>query len=155
MASCTSSGAFLDLDDETAALILRLELEDTEELMRTTRVSSPSSCALRADIGFALQAQKAELERSLSTIADRRMTSSIRDAVLADGPVIDATLRRERGEVVDRVSHWNLVVFRFLHKFLRGIVKVIVLSRLWYVGSLYQYNKPSENYLTSPSPRCM
>lgn len=98
MASCTSSSAFLDVDDENAAAIISVQLEVIANELSRLRIFR----AADFDTEASLLAQKAELERSAAVLKDCLMTESIRTAVIADGLVIEKLLSEDEAEVRDR-----------------------------------------------------
>jgi hypothetical protein len=89
-----------DFDEQTANLIIQLQIEDAERLSRFSKGKSREGQVSDAEI--ALQMYKQDLNTISSIISDRRMTQSIADAVQTDGPFLTETLLQEASDVRDR-----------------------------------------------------
>jgi hypothetical protein len=88
------------MDEQSAALIIQLQLEDIENLFSTFkgkhREDEPS------DAELALRQYKQELDVNASIISDRRMTQSIARAVQSDGIIMTESLYQEKVAARDR-----------------------------------------------------
>ncbi|OAP61787.1 hypothetical protein AYL99_03990 [Fonsecaea erecta] len=84
---------FDDLDLETANLILKLQLEEIEDL-RTNSKDKHRAGAL-SDAHEALSLFEENLKNIRSALSDRQMTQSIADAVQADAEAIADVIREE------------------------------------------------------------
>ena len=91
-----------DLDPETAALILSLQLEDSKELFEASQAKGKSREGTLSDMELALQATQQELEQGTTFIKDRQMVRSIANAVRADEELILVFAAREEAELADR-----------------------------------------------------
>lgn len=85
------------MDDITAALIAKLQLDDIEEL--TDRNKSKQGSL--ADADHALIAYKEELQSLEAFVSDRRMVRSISEAVQIDGEFVTAARVEEQNAVRD------------------------------------------------------
>ena len=97
---------FADIDDETAKLIIQLQLDDIDYSSskgkgRTDNVS---------DISVAFRIQKEELENIALFLSDKRMTRSIALAVQTDGAVLTEAVSRD--DVLVRDHSMALQLYR-------------------------------------------
>ena len=88
------------LDEPTAALFLRLHLEDIESIQASSKDKTREG-EIR-DEGLALQLYEKDLETSARTISDRNMARSIAQAIQTDGYVLEKTLEEEEHVRTDR-----------------------------------------------------
>lgn len=86
------------MDDLTAILVAKLQLEDIDEL--TDRSKNKQGCLTDAD--HALIAYKEELQELETFISDRRLGRSISEAVQSDGEYITAARVEEQNALRDR-----------------------------------------------------
>ncbi|SLM40635.1 hypothetical protein LPUS_11471 [Lasallia pustulata] len=86
------------MDDLTAILVAKLQLEDIDEL--TDRSKNKQGCLTDAD--HALIAYKEELQELETFISDRRLGRSISEAVQSDGEYITAARVEEENALRDR-----------------------------------------------------
>ncbi|KAA6409835.1 MAG: IBR finger domain [Lasallia pustulata] len=86
------------MDDLTAILVAKLQLEDIDEL--TDRSKDKQGCLTDAD--HALIAYKEELQELETFISDRRLGRSISEAVQSDGEYITAARVEEQNALRDR-----------------------------------------------------
>ena len=97
----TFTKAYLNMDDETADLMLALHLQDLEDARSTTkgkgRVGDEAS-----DADLALQLQQEEFEQATVQMTDHRMARSIHRAVQDDGASIVILASQENREATDR-----------------------------------------------------
>ena len=89
------------MDDDTADLILRLQLEDYDRLSSSAKGKSVEG-GPPSDAELALFLYQQELRQSHLMLSDRRMTRSIACAVQADGPLLTETVSEEMSAVRDR-----------------------------------------------------
>jgi hypothetical protein len=75
MATVPHPGLLEDMDDATASLIFRLQLEDSERLASTSKGKGPSSQLPDAEI--ALRLYKAELENTAALVRDHQFASTL------------------------------------------------------------------------------
>lgn len=87
------------MDELSAILILLVQLEDVDELLRGSKGKNPVGRPTDADT--ALVAYRDELLRKKMMIEDRRMGRSISDAVQSDGSIIAAARAEEQDAVRD------------------------------------------------------
>lgn len=85
------------MDDITAILIAKLQLDDIEELTNRNKSKQGSL----ADADHALNAYKEELEGLETFVSDRRMGRSISEAVESDGEYISAARVEEQNALRD------------------------------------------------------
>jgi hypothetical protein len=98
-----TSAAPFDYDDETAALIFKLQLEDIDELLEKSKVKGKGKEGSITDQEVALQLERAQLERNAMILLDRSMSKSIARAVLHDADLIAHMQMQEIQAAVDRV----------------------------------------------------
>ncbi|KAK6584119.1 hypothetical protein PZA11_003849 [Diplocarpon coronariae] len=94
--------AFDDIDSETAALILQLQIEDSEELYASNDRKGKGKEGVFSDTQLALQIFKEEMQRSATVIADRQLTRSMYEACRTDGDEITMSLAQEQTAARDR-----------------------------------------------------
>ncbi|KIW29679.1 hypothetical protein, variant [Cladophialophora immunda] len=84
---------FNNLDLETADLILKLQLEDIEDLRTSSKDKNRDGALIDAQVALSLFEENLESIRSV--LSDRQMTQSIADAVRADAEVIADVIHEE------------------------------------------------------------
>ncbi|PBP18079.1 hypothetical protein BUE80_DR010964 [Diplocarpon rosae] len=94
--------SFADMDLETAALILQLQIDDSEELFASSDRKGKGREGVLSDTQLALQIFKEEMQRNAAITADRQMTRSIHEACRTDGNEIATSLAQERAAARDR-----------------------------------------------------
>ncbi|KAF7889340.1 uncharacterized protein EAF01_010833 [Botrytis porri] len=82
---------FADMDDETAELIIQLQLDDIEYSSSKGKGRADDV----SDISVAFKMQKEELENTALFLSDQRMTRSIALAVQNDGAVVTEAVSRD------------------------------------------------------------
>ncbi|KAF5869055.1 putative ibr finger domain protein [Botrytis fragariae] len=85
------NNCFADIDDETAKLIIQLQLDDIEYSSSKGK-DRPDDVS---DISVAFKMQKEELENIALFLSDQRMTRSIALAVQTDGAVLTEAVSRD------------------------------------------------------------
>ncbi|KAF7924926.1 uncharacterized protein EAE98_007014 [Botrytis deweyae] len=85
------NNCFADIDDETAKLIIQLQLDDIEYSSSKGKGRADNV----SDISIALKMQKEELEHVALFLSDQRMTRSIALAVQTDGVVLTEVVSRD------------------------------------------------------------
>ncbi|KIW17821.1 hypothetical protein PV08_05016 [Exophiala spinifera] len=90
-----------DVDFDTADLILRLQLEDVEDIRSRAKGKQRVDADLD-DSQLALSLMESNLLSTKRLIADRHMSQSIATAVRIDGPVIAQSMQQEEIAVGDR-----------------------------------------------------
>jgi hypothetical protein len=103
MDQARASTAHFDYDDETAALIFKIQLEDIDELLEKAKVKGKGKEGSITDQEVALQLERAQLERNAMILLDRSMSKSIARAVLHDADLIAHMQMQEIQAAVDRV----------------------------------------------------
>ncbi|PBP19053.1 IBR finger domain protein [Diplocarpon rosae] len=93
---------FDDMDLETAALILQLQIEDSEELFASSGGKGKGKEGVLSETQLALQIFKEEMQRRATMIADRQMTRSINEACRTDSNEITMSLAQEQAAARDR-----------------------------------------------------
>lgn len=88
------------MDDLTAALLIKLQLEDTEKILSSFKGKAPEGEL--SDNELALQLYKEELEGNACILSDRRMTRSIALAVQTGGNIIAESLSQEQSSARDQ-----------------------------------------------------
>lgn len=88
-------------DDATASLVLQLQLEDLEELSKSSKGKQREDAPVD-DFALATSLYKAELDLTASTILDRNLSWSIARAVRDDGELIDDWKEQEYQAARDR-----------------------------------------------------
>lgn len=83
---------FDDMDTATAALIVRLQLEDSEEQFESLVGKGKAREGGLSDAQFALQLYKEDLERNVAIVADEQMSRNIARACILDGEIVIATM---------------------------------------------------------------
>ncbi|KAK7426727.1 hypothetical protein QQZ08_006763 [Neonectria magnoliae] len=86
-----------DIDPESLKLVLQLQLQDMESLIKGKFRKDE-----KPDTELALEIYKAELESLACCVSDRTISRSIAQAVELDGPVIRAHAEVEQQAVHDR-----------------------------------------------------
>ncbi|TAQ85458.1 hypothetical protein B7494_g6206 [Chlorociboria aeruginascens] len=99
--------SFHDLDEETAALIIQLQIEDADSYSSNSKGKGREGDVLDEALAFNLQ--KEELKKIYSFLSDKRMTQSIASAVQNDGPILSDVLLREDMVASDRLMARRLV----------------------------------------------
>lgn len=102
--ACQNDYSLESVDDETAALIVQLQIADTEELWSSQKGKSRPNAPTDTEIAILLQKQ--DLLDALSVVSDRRMTRSIASAVYTDGDLVtEATMAEEVAERDRELAH--------------------------------------------------
>ncbi len=100
MAATIEGLSLQSMDDHTAALIIKLQLEDAENI-----ISSFKGKALEGELSdneLALQLYQEELECNAFIISDQWMTRSIGLDVQMDGNALAECISQEQNAVCDR-----------------------------------------------------
>ncbi|KAL3426422.1 E3 ubiquitin-protein ligase ARI5 [Phlyctema vagabunda] len=100
MNSCMDFDNLANIDEETASLIIRLQIEDSEELDRTAKGKGREDQLTDAQLALAFYRE--ELERTASVVSDRQMTRSIARACQTDGDVLSNSIYQEQAAANDR-----------------------------------------------------
>ncbi|TVY49796.1 hypothetical protein LOCC1_G000412 [Lachnellula occidentalis] len=87
------------LDDETAVVIIKIQLQDVIQLLKS---EWRKSAGRPSDFEQTLLLQKRELQTALTSINDRQMSRSMACAVLADSQAIEKFVAQERLAETDR-----------------------------------------------------
>lgn len=85
-----------EIDAETAALIIQLQIEDSEEFAAENMGKGKAKEGELSDEQIAVELFKEDLERNALIIKDRQMTKSIGDACRFDGNILAAVLSEEQ-----------------------------------------------------------
>ncbi|TGO26771.1 hypothetical protein BPAE_0053g00240 [Botrytis paeoniae] len=91
------NNCFVDIDDETAKLIIQLQLDDTEYLSSKGKGRADNV----SDISLAFKMQKEELENMSLFLSDQCMTRSITLAVQTDNTIVTKAVSRDNISVRD------------------------------------------------------
>ena len=91
----------LRMDDETAELILALQLQDLEDVKLKGKGKGREDSD-QSDADLAIQLQKEECQQASTHIADRRMARSIHRAVQDDGATVVVLASEENRAAADR-----------------------------------------------------
>ncbi|CZR55113.1 uncharacterized protein PAC_04999 [Phialocephala subalpina] len=104
MAMNAAVGSLAEVDDATAALLLQLQIEDLDELIKNLPVKGKGKRreGTISDAELAFQLGKEELQRNATILSDRQMTKSIARAVMADAQALTFAATQERSEATDR-----------------------------------------------------
>lgn len=108
MALVLAAGAFVDTDHETAELLIKLQLEDLEELIQQSDRKGKGKPGVMTDSQFTFTFQKKELTKNLQFLQDRQMTRSMARAVLSDAVLLAANNEEERVAISDRAMAHRL-----------------------------------------------
>ncbi|TVY45975.1 hypothetical protein LSUB1_G000218 [Lachnellula subtilissima] len=87
------------IDDQTAAVIIEIQLQDIKQLLESER---RKPARWQSDFVQTLLLQKEELHAALTSINDRQMSRSMACAVLADSHAIERFVAQERLAETDR-----------------------------------------------------
>ncbi|KAH7407616.1 IBR domain-containing protein [Cadophora sp. MPI-SDFR-AT-0126] len=90
------------MDPETAALILQLQIQDSDELFSSCEGKGKGIEGVLSDTQIALQIYGEELQRNATIIADQTMTRSLTRACKTDGNILALSFSQERLEARDR-----------------------------------------------------
>jgi hypothetical protein len=90
------------MDAATEALIIQIQIEDSQELTALYEGKGKGRAGEVTDSQFALELYKEDLKRNASIICDRQMTKSIARACQTDGNVLSASLSEEQTAASDR-----------------------------------------------------
>ena len=93
---------FNTMDEETAALIIQLQIEDSQELAAISEGKGKGREGHLTDTQFALELYKEELQRNACIFNDRKMTKSIAQACKADGRIVTLARSEEQVAASDR-----------------------------------------------------
>ena len=92
---------FDGIEEATAALIIQLQLEDSEELVATVERKGKGREDELSDIQLALQLFREDMQRYDTVIKDRQMTKSIAKACQTDGNIVSASRSEEQTSADD------------------------------------------------------
>ncbi|KAL9103212.1 MAG: hypothetical protein Q9163_001739, partial [Psora crenata] len=95
------------MDEETAELILALQMEDLELLASCRKGKAIEGSAL-TDEHIAVELQKTEVQKGKRTLADLRMARSIGRAVQDDGATVTILTAEERRSAQDRETAYRM-----------------------------------------------
>jgi hypothetical protein len=90
------------VDEDTAALILQLQLQDAQDL------SALANEGEATDAELALALYQDELQRTTTIIGDRKITKSIARACETDGALLNQTFAQEQAAARDRTAAYRL-----------------------------------------------
>ncbi|PVH84534.1 hypothetical protein DL98DRAFT_485129 [Cadophora sp. DSE1049] len=90
------------MDSETAALILQLHIEDSDELFSSCEGKGKGIEGVVSDTQIALQLYRDELQRNANIISDQNMTRSMARACQTDGNMLALSFSQEQRETRDR-----------------------------------------------------
>ncbi len=93
---------FDNVDSETAALILQLQIEDSDELFSSCERKGKGREGVVSDTQLALQYYIGDLERHAIVVADRQMARSIAQACHTDGRILASAFSQEQCAIRDR-----------------------------------------------------
>ncbi|TVY29615.1 putative E3 ubiquitin-protein ligase [Lachnellula hyalina] len=131
------------LDDETANLILQLQISDGLELYETFEGKGKHREGELSDAQLALQIYTEDLKRHATIASDRQMTKSIARACQSDEEILIATQSQEQGAASDRETACRL-----------GGVAQHTLIEPWTVGSEFLNDETLEKlkalYICAP-----
>ncbi|PVH70490.1 hypothetical protein DL98DRAFT_135935 [Cadophora sp. DSE1049] len=96
------------MDTATAALIIQLQIQDSDELFEGLSGKGKTRDGVFSDSQIAARLYKEDLERNASIVADRRMTISIATACHTDGQLLTASLSQEQSAASDREAACRL-----------------------------------------------
>ncbi|KAK4233576.1 hypothetical protein C8A03DRAFT_47915 [Achaetomium macrosporum] len=102
---------FHGVDDETLSLIIQLQIEDFDEVARTTQPKGkgrPGDQDVRADFLTAIEAYRDDLEKTAQVLADEAMCKSITRAVETDAELVAAAVSEEEQTIRDRALAFRL-----------------------------------------------
>ncbi|KAG9239653.1 hypothetical protein BJ875DRAFT_448003 [Amylocarpus encephaloides] len=99
--------SILSLDPATAALILRFQLQDAQELLTATFRKGKGREGSLTDAQLSLQLFEQDLQRSSTILSDRQMTSSIATACQAHGGVLQLSEIEEHLALTDREAAYR------------------------------------------------
>lgn len=88
------------IDDATTALILQLENQDIEELLRAGK--GKGRYDEQSDADLALSTYQKELQDRITILADQRMSQSLAQAVISDGTLLSESRAQESAAVRDQ-----------------------------------------------------
>ncbi|KAI9876804.1 MAG: hypothetical protein M1830_005678 [Pleopsidium flavum] len=88
------------MDDLSVSLVLALQLEDVDTLLRGSKGKNPEG--RQSDVDIALAAYREELQKNEMIFTDRRMGKSISEAVQRDGSIIATARLEEHTAIRDR-----------------------------------------------------
>jgi UDP-N-acetylglucosamine transferase subunit ALG13 len=102
MATWAELDNFDEMDDATAALIIQLQLQDSQEIFEASQNKGKNVAGKLMDSQAAFQLSMEEMERQATIISDHMMARSITQAVRADAQLLAASMTQERHELNDR-----------------------------------------------------
>src|SRR5437667_10371187 len=88
------------MDNETANVILDLQLQDVEDLFNARKGKNKESEPSDADVALTIYSE--ELRMIKAILSDRRMACSISEAVQTDGPILTVARAEEVQSSEDR-----------------------------------------------------
>ena len=92
----------MEMDDETAALITQLQLQDSTEELERSQAKGKNVEGTLSDHQLALQLIQEDLKRHATILNDRKMAASMRQAVQADAELLETSITQEQAELNDR-----------------------------------------------------
>jgi len=103
---------FAEMDESTAALIIQLQIEDSQELSSSIVAKGKGREGEVSDTQVALAIHLEELQRNVTVIKDRQMTKSIADACQRDGEIVAVLRSQEQAAAAEYVlfSHCCRVI---------------------------------------------
>jgi hypothetical protein len=93
---------FANMDIATAALMIQLQLEDSNELVESFADKGKGREGVLSDSQIAFQMYREDLERSIALVEDQKMSTSIAQACQMDGDVLVESLSQEQAAAGDR-----------------------------------------------------
>ncbi|KAK4950049.1 hypothetical protein LTR28_007125 [Elasticomyces elasticus] len=93
--------SFDTIDEESAALIMQIQLEDSKQL--GSRFKGKQKEGEVSDIELALQLYREELDLFEPFRADRQMARSMATAIMTDGPMLSEAASQEQQVGQDRI----------------------------------------------------
>ena len=96
------------MDEATAALVIQLQIEDSEELSSLCKGKGKAKEGDISDSQIAFELYQEDLERNASVIKDRQMTKSIAQACQTDGDMLAASLSEEQTAANDHEAACRL-----------------------------------------------
>jgi hypothetical protein len=100
--------AFNSMDEASAALIIQLQIQDSQQLSEEYEGTGKGREGELSDTQLAINLYREDLQRHASIVADRQMTRSIARACQTDGNVLEASLSQEQTAASDRATACRL-----------------------------------------------
>ncbi len=96
------------MDEETAAMIIQIQLEDSLEFSERSEGKGKRREGELSDLQLAINLYQEDLKRNASILADRKMTRSIAHACQTDGDLLTTALSQEQSAASDRETACKL-----------------------------------------------